>query len=303
MKNCLIFYISVVNVLLTNNLSFSQYSIKQIDKNQFDNEIHKRKVDKKEIDRRGLTFGLNMGVFKGSSEQATYYNGNDRNENSIKYFLNNTYFYNEIKQKLNHRDFTLYSVPSSMSYDMSMMVGFYARYKYNNTTGFFVQFNFSKLNTQNQFAFRIDSVNFTSEPSLRYFPVYGQEERTYIDFGLYKDFYFGEKTNFWVEGGLSFNNTLVKKNGIIVGDLDLSIINVYGSKYYVPNTGMQPYDIRQGGIGFGFFGGAGLNLNFNENISVDPGFHLYYHNSALMYYEGFGLNYSIFVRIIMRNFL
>jgi len=220
----------------SNSFIYAQYSFHREKLNYFNTETNRKKTEKNEVDRRGLTFGLNMGVFKGSSEQATYYNGSDRNENSIKYFINNTYFYNEIKQRLNQRDFTLYSVPSSMSYDMSMMIGFYARYNYNNTTGIFVQFNFSKLNTQNQFALKVDSVTFTSEPALKYFPVYGQEERTYIDLGLYKDFYFGEKTNFWVEGGFSFNNTIVKKNGIMVGDLDLSIINVYGNRPYVPNT-------------------------------------------------------------------
>jgi len=303
MRIYLISCFTAIYIFFSNISVLAQISFYPLKINDINEENYKQNAKKNEVDRRGLIFGLNMGVFKGSSEQATYYSGNDRNENSIKYFLNNTYFYNEIKQRLNQRDFTLYSVPISMSYDMSMMVGFYARYNYNNSTGFFIQFNFTKLNTQSQFAFKIDSANFTSEPSLRYFPVYGQEERTYIDFGLHKDFYFGEKTNFWVEGGVSFNNTLVKKNGIMVGDLDLSIINVYGNQQYVPNSGMQPYDVRQGGIGFGFFGGAGLNLNFNENISVDPGFHLYFHNSALMYYEGYGLNYSIFVRIMMRNFL
>lgn len=256
------------------------------------------------VDKRGLTFGINMGMFKGNSYNAMNYNGDTvRNENSINYILKNQYHYNDIKQRLNQRNFKLYALPANMSYDASIMVGFYARYNYNNTTGYFISFNFSKLNTNGVFSLSIDSATFTSEPALRYFTIYGQEERTYIDFGLHKEFFLGEKSNFFVEGGINFTNTLVKKNGIIIGDLDYSIINVYGKQPYTPGSGAIPYEVRQGGIGFGFFAGGGVNLNFNDKISIDPGFNLYYQSISLLGYEQYRLNYYLYVRLMLRNFL
>lgn len=255
-------------------------------------------------DKRGLIFGINMGMLKGNSYNAMNYSGDTiRNENSINYILKNIYQYNEIKHELNERNFHLYSVPSNMSYDASIMVGFYARYNYNNTTGVFLQFNYSKLSTNGLFSLSIDSATFTSEPALRYFSIYGLEERTYIDLGIHKELYLGEKTNFFIEGGINFTNTVVKKNGIKINNLDLSIINVYGNQPYVPGSGSQPYEVRQGGIGFGFFGGCGINLNFNDNISVDPGLNLYYQSINLTGYDQYRLNYYLYVRLMLRNFL
>ncbi len=266
--------------------------------------VYDLKKKDKTIDKRGLTFGINMGMIKGNSYNAMNYNGDTvKNENSINYILKNTYHYNEIKHELNERNFRLYSIPGNMSYDASIMVGFYARYNYNNSTGIFIQFNFSKLNTNGLFALSIDSATFTSEPALRYFPIYGQEERTYIDIGLHKEYYLGEKANFFINGGLNFTNTLVTKNGITINDLDFSIINVYGNQSYVPGSGAQPYEVRQGGIGFGFFGGCGVNLNFNEKVSVDPGLNLYYQSIKLSGYEQYRLNYYLYIRLMLRNFL
>lgn len=266
--------------------------------------IIEEKIKDKTVDNRGLTFGINMGMMKGNGYNAMNYNGDTvRNENSINYILKNSYYYNEIKHQLNEKNFRLYSIPGEMSYDASIMVGFYARYNFNNTTGVFIQFNFSKLNTNGMFAFSVDSATFTSEPALRYFSIYGQEERTYIDIGLHKEYSIGEKMNFFVEGGLNFTNTLVKKNGIKINDLDYSLINVYGNQPYVPNSGAQPYDVRQGGIGFGFFGGCGINLNFNDKVSVDPGVNLYYQSIKLLGYEEYRLNYYLYVRLMLRNFL
>ncbi len=254
-------------------------------------------------DKRGLVFGINMGMLKANSNSALYYSGSKENENNINYILSNSYYYNEIKHQLNEHEYKLYSVPTSMKYDASIMVGFYARYNISNTSGFFIQFNFSKLNTTGQFALSIDSVTFTSEPALSYFPIYGQEQRSYIDMGFQKQWFLGKLSNFFVEGGINFTNVLVKKSGIQINDLDYSIVNVYGNQQYTPNTSMYPYEVRQGGIGFGFFGGAGISLNFNEKISLEPGFNVFYQSIKLTHYEQYRLNYSVFMRLILRDFL
>ncbi|MFZ4398551.1 MAG: hypothetical protein ACOYO1_00845 [Bacteroidales bacterium] len=254
-------------------------------------------------DRRGLVFGINMGMLKANGHSALYYNGSDENENNIKYILSNPYYYNEIKHQLNERNFSLSSVPTTMSYDASIMVGFYARYNFDNTTGIFIQFNFSKLNTTGQFALSTDSATFTSEPALRYFSVYGMEQRSYIDIGFQKQWFLGKLSNFFVEGGINFTNVLVKKSGIIINDLDYSLVNIYGNQQYTPNTSMSPYEVRQGGIGLGFFGGAGISLNFNEKVSIEPGFNLYYQSINLSPYDQFRINYDVYIRLILRDFL
>jgi len=300
MKNIFLFLILFFSFYSDN---YAQFASNFQFKNRKIYAISENEIKDKQKDLRGLIFGINMGMFKGNSYNAMNYNGDTlKNENSINYILKNSYFYNEIKHELNERNFRLYALPGNMSYDASIMVGFYARYNYNNTTGLFISFNFTKLNTNGLFALSVDSATFTSEPALRYFPIYGLEERTYIDLGLHKEYYLGEKTNFIVEGGINFTNTLVKKNGITINNLDLSIINVYGSQTPIPGSGAIPYEVRQGGISFGFFGGCGLNLNFNDNVSVDPGLNIYYQSINLTGYEQYRLNYYLYVRLMLRNF-
>ncbi len=300
-------YLLLLSLLLSISATYAQFSAKKkivlLPPNIENNNLITEKKEFGETDRRGLVFGINMGMLKGNGYSALYYNGHPSNENNIKYIIDNSYYYNEIKHQLNERNYKLHSVPTTMSYDISMLIGFYARYNFNNTTGIFIQFNYSKLNTTGEFALEIDSVNFTSEPSLRYFPIYGQEQRTYIDVGLQKQWFLGELTNFFVEGGINFTNVLVKKSGIIINDLDYSIVNVYGSQQYTPNSGMQPYDVKQGGIGIGFFGGAGISIKFNDNVSIEPAFNVYYQSINLPGYDQHRLNYSIFMRLALRNFL
>ncbi|MFZ4739812.1 MAG: hypothetical protein ACOYLE_01455 [Bacteroidales bacterium] len=298
----------LLSVLLLNlSLSFAQFSAKPLQFNPpliIENEnAFSAKKEFGTIDRRGLVFGINMGMLKANGYSALYYNGNPENENNIKYILDNKYYNDEIKKQLNNYAFRLYSFPTTMSYDASIMVGFHARYNLTNTSGIFIQFNFSKLNTTGQFALSTDSVNYTSQASLRYFSIYGQEQRSYIDIGFQKQWFLGKLSNFFLEGGVNFTNVLVKKSGIIIGDLDYSIVNVYGSQNYVPNAGMQPYDIRQGGIGFGVFGGAGICLNFNEKLSIEPGLNVFYQSINLTGYDNYRLNYTLFVRLVLRDFL
>ncbi|MEI6695409.1 MAG: hypothetical protein WCO13_05010 [Bacteroidota bacterium] len=300
-------YLLLFVLLLSISTLFAQFSAKPLQvfpplniENEY-SSIHKKEFGT--VDRRGLVFGFNMGILQANGHSALYYSGSSENENNIKYVLSNPYYYNEIKHLLNEHEFTLYTVPTTMSYDLSILVGFYARYNFTNTSGIFIQFNFSKLNTTGQFALKIDSATFTSEPALNYFAIYGQEQRSYIDIGFQKQWYLGKLSNFYVEGGLNFTNVLVKKSGIMINNTEYSIVNVYGSQQYTPNLSMQPYDVRQGGIGFGFFGGGGICLNFNDKVSLEPGFHIFYQSINLTGYEQYRINYSIFMRLILRDFL
>lgn len=266
-------------------------------------EEKKKDPNETTFDNRGLMFGLNLGMLKSNGYNANYYNGSSKNVNTINYILNNQYYYNDIRRELNNRDFELYELPSQMKFDLTLSVGFYLRYLLNQHNGFFIQFNYAKLSTNDVFTLKIDSANFTSEPSLRLYNIYGQEERTYIDFGFHHENRLGNKTNWFIETGFNINSTKVLKSGITIGSLDYSIINVYGSQGYVPGSGVSPYSVTQTGIGYGFFGTAGIRLLFNEYVSIDPYMSLYYQRTGLDGYSDFKLSYTFMVRILLRNFL
>ncbi len=256
------------------------------------------------MDNRGVMFGINMGTFKGSDYNATYFSGARSNANNINYIVSNPYRYYEIKNVIG-RDFDSVNIrpPESMSYDFAMMIGFYLRYNFKRNLGVFVQINYAKLNTTGQFALAIDSATFTSEPALRFYPIIGIEQRTYIDFGFQKQIAFGDLVNFYYEGGLSISSTSVQKSEIQIGNLKYSLVNTLMNQQYTPNTQQQEYNVYQGGVGFGFFGGAGVSIIASNAVSIDPGLEIYYAQTGLDGYSQFRLNYYFYVRLMMRNFL
>ena len=270
-----------------------------------DYSMFKKKVRYQQdtMDNRGLVYGISIGMFKGNSYNALYYNGANYNENNLQFILSNPYHYNEIRNVILHDfDTTAVQPPTTMTYDMSFMIGFYLRYNFKRNLGIFINFNYAKLNTTGQFALQIDSNTFTSQPALYFYPIIGVEQRTYIDVGLQKQIAIGDKTNFYYEGGLNFNSTSVKTSEIMIGTLTYSLVNTLLNQSYVPNTQQSSYTVYQGGVGFGFFAGAGVSLIFNNNISLDPGFDIYYQKIGLDGYPDFKLNYNIYVRFVMLNF-
>ncbi len=271
-----------------------------------DFNIVKRKVrySQDTMDNRGFVFGISMGVFKGNDYNANFYSGADINENNIRYITSNPYRYYEIYQYLGRNyDSVNIQPPTSMTYDIATMIGFSFHYNFKRNLGFFVNVNYAKLNTTGQFALAIDSATFTSQPALRFFPIIGMEQRTYIDIGLQKQIQIGNLANFWYEYGLSINSSSVKLSEIQVGNQTYSLVNNLINQNYVPNTQQSTYNVYQGGIGFGLFFGTGISLIVTNNVSVDPGFELYYHKMAFDGYPDFKFNYHFFVRLMMRNFL
>jgi len=252
---------------------------------------------------QGLWLGFNAGMFFANRYNAGFYNGNSNNVNNIEYILNNQYHYNDIKHVLNNYDFHLGEVPEKMKYDPAYTIGFVIKYNHKNDLGFFIQFNYVKLHASDIFTLHTDSLTFTSESAYRFGEIYGNEERSNIDFGICKTYYAGEKTLIFVEGGFNFNSTNVIDSKIRIEDLEYSIINIYLNQAYVPNTSLTEYNVKQGGIGYGFFAGAGLQLIFNESISLDPGASLYFTKINLEGYTAFKPSYMLYVRFTFRNIL
>jgi hypothetical protein len=95
------FSIITINIFSQNGLNTSAFSAGfKMDKGNL-TPIYDVKKKDKTIDKRGLTFGINMGMIKGNGYNAMNYNGDTvKNENSINYILKNTYHYNEIKHVL-----------------------------------------------------------------------------------------------------------------------------------------------------------------------------------------------------------
>lgn len=256
----------------------------------------------------GWAFGLNLGMIMPSNYSANFYNGSEDNENSLSRILDNQYYKQKIVDHIGY-NYTGWEIPESMPYKVAMNVGIYIRYGLGSDHGFFTQVSYHKLEASDIFLLRLDVPQSTNiDPTYLECPIVGQEERTLIDFGYYKELPLAEKIRLNIELGVNFNNTLVKSNKILIRNLTGTDA---GLEYSIKYDGDHPlgeydqgntYDIRQGGIGFGAFGGGHIRFVFSKSISFDPGFDLYFSKTALEGYTALKPQFSFFARIIMTNF-
>jgi len=276
---------------------------------QSETKLNKAIIREKEnAEEKGWAFGLNLGMVIPSNYSANFYNGSDANENNLGRILNNSYYKQRITEFIGY-NYTGWEVPDAMPYKVSMDVGLYTRYSFNSEHGFFAQVSYHKLEANDLFLLRLDVPQNTNiNPVYIECPIVGQEERTHIDIGYFKEMPLDEKIRFNIEIGFNLNNTLVKTNKIQIRNFSESGT---GLEYSIKYDGDRPlgeydsgnvYDIRQGGVGFGAFGGGTIRFIFSKKISFDPGFNLYFSKIALEGYSDFKPQFTFFARIIMTDF-
>ncbi len=251
-----------------------------------------------------LSYGLNVGFYFPDNHPANFYNGSPANDNKLDLVLRNYYYREEINQALGYQLDSLnpYDLPSKMKYEPAVSIGFYARYPLHKLLGVFAQFNFVKLTAKDIFLLNLDlPQGYSLDPTYRQFPIWGIEKRVNIDLGISR--YFPTKTRniFFFEGGLNINNTRVVENKIQIKDKTYSLVNLYGSQSYIPNSQLQEYQVIQGGIGFGMFATGGIRLVFSDHLSMDPALTFYWKGINLGQYDGFRPQYNFFVRFTFRT--
>ncbi len=257
----------------------------------FDSTKHKKS-------NNGFYFGVNMGFYFANRYTAQYYNGSEENKtgvNKVDSVINYPLNYQNIKQVLIY-DFYLPKggLPIEMKYSPAFLIGFFTKYNFKNS-GIFMQFNFCKLKTNDVFTLVIkDPNNFSSEPEYKQEAISGSEQRANIDIGYSYTFYPKKKNRPYIELGYNINSTKFIDNKIKIENLEYSIANYYYTYY----------NIKQSGVGMGGFFGSGVELNFSESISVNPGFDIYWTKINLgNYNDKLKFNYSIFIRAILNGLL
>jgi hypothetical protein len=273
---------------------------------QNSSSIQRPEQDSREY--RGLQFGFNIGLFLPNAYSANYYNGSDGNENNIKYIFGNKYHYQDLYQFMNVSDtFFLKQCPTNMRYRATASAGLYIGFNLNRRNSIFVQFNYNKLKPQDLFTVEVDPKDYLTDPDLRLFSISGVEERINIDLGYSRNYPVTDNLDFVASAGLAINDSKVLKAVIKIKGEEIngnenikeySIVNVYGSHPYVPGSGMQQYEFTEGGIGYGVHGGGGLNINFANNFTLQPGVTLYYNNVDLKGYTAMKFSSYFYLRII-----
>lgn len=260
---------------------------------------------------KGWSFGASFGFYFANKNTANFYNGSGTND--IGYILDNIYYKEPIEEKIGY-DFDKnmdppWELPQNMRYDPAMTVGFYAKYNYSKSFALFFQTTYVKLKTTDVFLLHLEKPQNTLEPTYNQYGILGMEERLSFDIGVSQEYDINEVVRVYLETGLSMNSTTVLKNLILIEDMEYSIINVYGNQGYIPNSNLQEFEIRQGGIGWGIFFGTGIRLVFSEHVSIDPGFILYLQNIVIKdntnfepTYARFGPSFTAFIRFTFKDF-
>jgi hypothetical protein len=251
----------------------------------------------------GFSFGLNMGAYFGNKYQASFYNGLPGNIDSMNLIFSNKYYRDDIYREFNGVDTVrLLELPTDMHYQPAMEIGFYIKYNFSNNLGAFIQFNYCKLTAKDVFTLGIGpEPTYLAFDNIQTFPIWGKEERIYIDIGVSKTFETSKYVQLFIEGGLNINNTKVKEHKIQIGSLEYSLINIYGDQSYVPGAQIQTYETHLGGLGIGGFATGGVKFLFNNKISLDPGFSFYWTKTNLEGYSVFRPQYTVFVRFCFQN--
>jgi len=245
---------------------------------------------------KAWSFGINCGAAFANKYQANFYNGADGNQNEINYIFGNQYHLYEIRQVINDT-FSLAGMPTAMRYKPSFCVGMYIKKNFNNHFGAFIQFNYSKFTTRDVFTMKIGATpSSQSFDSLMNYPIWGSEDRINIDIGGSYEFPIDDKIFGFVEAGFNLNNVKVRENKISIENLEYSLINIYANQPYIPNTQLQEYPVREGGIGLGAFISPGVKFKFSDHVAVDLLGSLYWSKINLMHYNTFRLHYNVMLR-------
>lgn len=249
----------------------------------------------------GFSFGINMGAYFANKYHGNFYNGASSNVDSIGLIFSNYHYTQDIRRELNDT-FRLLEIPVDMRYQPAMQFGFYVKYSFSKQLGIFAQFNYTKLKAKDEFTMGIGpDPSYLTFDQIETFPIWGTEERIYIDLGVSKTFETSKTVQVFVEGGLNINNTRVKEHKIAIGSLEYSLINIYGTTPYVPGAQLQTYETRLGGLAVGAFATGGLRFVFNDKISLDPGFSFYWTKANLENYPAYKPQYTIFVRLCFQS--
>ncbi len=252
----------------------------------------------------GWKVALNAGFFIPSNHSAAFYNGREYNENKISFILKNQYQYNDILSLLEASDtFRLAGLPEKMKYTPTLMVGFSFRNNFRENRAWFIQFNQVKLRAADFYSLEVDPKPFiATDPDYRTFSIIGEENRYLFDLGYSHEFKLRSPMfRPFADVGFSLSNTRVRSHKIRVGEREFSLINIYGSNSYVPNTDLQTFEVIQGGLGYGGFANVGVKLYVNNYISLDPTVHFYLATVKLEGYNQLRPHYFLNIRLSVNN--
>lgn len=270
----------------------------------FSNEGNKRfglfyDEDEEEEDSiRGLSYGLNLGVYFGNAETANLYNGSGNFEGyvneaaEIRWFSVeerigiNSPFINDVRDIKTFYNTESYafpydSYPTNMRYNPSMYVGLQLKYNFNRYAALVFNLNALRLKAIGQFSIQFigTPLQLNAQNDVRLFSIVGEEQRFNMNLGYRQGWMMGDFSNFYLQIGGSMLGTKWTKNYVLVAERSFDLVT------NIPAIGQVPMQAQQAAkVGFGAYSSAGVEFWLGK-YSFDLSFGLSRDQVKLLGYE------------------
>lgn len=263
---------------------------------------------------RGLSLTVDAGVFKASSKQANFYNGNPANANTLERILHSETFGNNIWNNLTNQNLIGSSVANyhqltvaeygDMYYRLAFQLGIGFRYDfYGSDFGWLMRFDYAKLHAIGMVLLNSGHATsyLTNQNAYVDCPVSGTEERIYIDLGLLRKFRLPNGLDLEFALGGNVNNTKVESSDIEIGGAVYSILDIWGGQSPSSYVGSYEY-VNQGGIGYGAFASVSIGFALPAGTALSVGYTLHYNKVNLLGYDAFAFHHAFGINVALNNF-
>lgn len=237
--------------------------------------------------KKGTQIGLYTGAFFPNNSTATLYDGYGYNLDGKKNSFEDSYLNRKINYEyggangqpdriaqelgLNSNEWiriTPKDMPVNMRYTPAFMFGMAVRYNLNETSSLLLNLQSARFSATGNFTIETtpsvnSGTNTWKSQNIRTFSIIGTEQRFMLQAGLQRFLSHNEIFNFFVEAGPVFNMVKIVKNQAIINNLQIDMMRYYDV------LGNQVFQARNmTAVDFGFFAGAGINLNTNTGWIV-----------------------------------
>lgn len=273
---------------------------------------------------KGFHAGIYVGAYWANKSLAYIYDGYGFDINGQRNTFTNSILYNQIvnvygsgnggtdyiAQLLNVNPgdwyFNEQDMPINLRYITTYLIGLNTRYRINNKESITLNAYGTKLAINGKFTISsVTSTNFgsgsSSQGRINEFTIIGAEQRLMFQLGYQRILGDNEKLNFMVEGGLNIILAKAQKNqailrssnpNLIQNSITIDLMNIYNQPPYNFYTSKN-----MTGVGIGFFGGFGLNLNINPRYSIQLLYSPSFDRISLGYNPKFKLQNAVGLRV------
>jgi hypothetical protein len=206
-------------------------------------------------------YGLSLGVYFANSSTANYYNGTG--EHSVEKALFRQYNFDRIVNQVDQiiESFEIGELPMNMKYNPAIQIGFYGGLNLSNSFAFTGEFNYTKIKIPDRFTLITDRYSSITEPVILLGDIYGTEERIELRLGVQYTAITKGYIHPFLESGINITDTKVIENRVRIQGLTFSIREIR----------TDYYNIRDYGMGFGIYTGAGLKMDVSDSFAIRIG--------------------------------